>query len=158
MSLDTILEKITAFASKLNSGDVILDPGSLAEKARTIARVLVIAGPVVMVILGLLYLFAAPREANHHFGYRCYFGMGSEKAWQFTQRIAGITWTALGTVMTVVVLLVARKFAGLGTLDMLTTAAVCVLAEAGTLILASLIIRTIVAACYDRHGERRVRK
>ena len=37
-------------------------------------------------------------------------------------------------------------------------AALCVLAEAGVLVLASIVIRTIVAACYDRHGERRERK
>ena len=84
--------------------------------------------------------------------------MGSEQAWRYTQRIAGITWTALGTVMTLVVLVVSRRFAEQGTLDMLTTAAVCVLAEAGVLVLASIVIRTIVAARYDRHGERRTRK
>ena len=28
-----------------------------------------------MLVLGLAYLFLAPREANYYFGYRCYFGM-----------------------------------------------------------------------------------
>ena len=154
MSLDSVKDLLSGF-EWLPS---LPDPGSLVGSALTIARVLVMAGPVVMVIMGLLYLFAAPAEANHHFGYRCYFGMGSERAWRYTQRIAGITWVALGTVMTIVVLLMVRKFAGLDVLEMLTTAAVCVLAEAGVLILASIVIRTIVAARYNRHGERRKRK
>ena len=154
MSLDSVKELLSGFESLPQ----LPDPGTLVGYVETIARVLVIAGPVVMIILGLLYLFAAPSEANHHFGYRCYFGMGSEQAWRYTQRIAGITWTALGTVMTLVVLVVSRRFAEQGTLDMLTTAAVCVLAEAGVLVLASIVIRTIVAARYDRHGERRTRK
>ena len=154
MSLDSVKELLSGFESLPQ----LPDPGTLVGYVETIARVLVIAGPVVMIILGLLYLFAAPSEANHHFGYRCYFGMGSEQAWRYTQRIAGITWTALGTVMTLVVLVVSRRFAEQGTLDMLTTAAGCVLAEAGVLVLASIVIRTIVAARYDRHGERRTRK
>ena len=154
MSLDSIKEFLAGF-EKLPQ---LPDPRTLVDYILPVARVLVAAGPVVMILLGLLYLFAAPREANHHFGYRCYFGMGSELAWQFTQRVAGITWTALGTVMTIAVLVVSRDFEALGTLDMLTTAAVCVLAEAGILLLASITIRTIVAARYDRHGERRKRK
>ena len=154
MSLDSVKDLLSGF-EWLPS---LPDPGSLVGSALTIARVLVMAGPVVMVIMGLLYLFAAPAEANHHFGYRCYFGMGSEQAWRYTQCIAGITWVSLGTVMTIVVLLMVRKFAGLDVLEMLTAAAVCVLAEAGVLILASIVIRTIVAARYDRHGERRKRK
>ena len=166
MSLDTILDKITVLLDsfKLGSGSgdditaVMPDPGSLIGSAPTIARILVIAGPVVMVIMGLLYLFAAPKEANHHFGYRCYFGMGSELAWRFTQRIAGITWTVLGVTLSVTMLIITARFPGQELLDMLTTAALCVLAEAAVLLLASLVIRTIVAARYDRHGERRERK
>ena len=114
--------------------------------------------PVVMIIMGLLYLFAAPQEANHHFGYRCYFGMGSEQAWRYTQRIAGFTWAGLGIVLTVAMLLVTAKFAQQDLLEVLTTAVVCVVVEALLLLLASIVIRTIVAARYDRHGERRRRK
>ena len=158
MDLDAILEKVTGIFAGLESGPVSPDTGALIEKSMAIAKVLVIAGPVIMLILGLLYLFAAPKEANHHFGYRCYFGMGSELAWQFTQRIAGIIWTALGVILTVVMFIVTARFPGQDVLDMLTTAALCVLAEAGVLVLASIVIRTIVAARYDRHGERRERK
>ena len=160
MSLDTIVNKITEFFGAESGGPAIRipDPGALIENAPVIARVLVVAGPVVMIVMGLLYLFAAPKEANHHFGYRCYFGMGSELAWRFTQHIAGVTWIVLGVVLTVTMLIITSRFPGSDVLDMLTTAALCVLAEAGVLVLASIVIRTIVAARYDRHGERRVHK
>ena len=154
MSLDSVKEFLSGFESLPQ----LPDPGALVGYVETIARVLVIAGPAVMVILGLLYLFAAPKEANHHFGYRCYFGMGSELAWRFTQRIAGITWMVLGAAMAVAMLIITARFPGQEILDMLTTAALCLLVETGILLLASIVIRTIVAARYDRHGERRVRK
>ena len=151
MNLESIKELFSGF-DKLPT---LPDPGPLVDKADLIARLLVMAGPVVMIIMGLLYLFAAPREANHHFGYRCYFGMGSEQAWRYTQRIAGFTWSGLGLVLTVAMLLVTAKFAQQDLLELLTTAVVCVVVEALLLLLASVVIRTIVAARYDRHGERR---
>ena len=53
-------------------------------------------GPVVMLALGLAYLFLAPKEANYYFGYRTYFGMGSVHSWRFTQRLSGIVLSLLG--------------------------------------------------------------
>ena len=152
------LESIKEFFSGFDKLPTLPDPGPLVDKADLIARLLVMAGPVVMIIMGLLYLFAAPQEANHHFGYRCYFGMGSEQAWRYTQRIAGFTWSGLGLVLTVAMLLVTAKFAQQDLLEVLTTAVVCVVVEALVLLLASIVIRTIVAARYNRHGERRKRK
>ena len=61
-----------------------------------VCRVAVMIGPVIALILGLAYLFLAPKEANYYFGYRCYFGMGSVRAWRFTQRIAGMILGGLG--------------------------------------------------------------
>ena len=155
MNLDAIKEFFSGLGS---STPVLPDAGTLVDKVAVIAKLLVIAGPVIMLILGLLYLFAAPREANHHFGYRCYFGMGSEHAWRFTQHIAGITWTTLGAIMTVAMLIVTARFSGQDVLEMLTTAVTCVVIEALELLLATIIIRIIVAARYDRHGDRRVKK
>ena len=155
MNLDAIKEFLSGSETAL---PVVPDAGTVVDKILPIAKVLVVAGPVIMLILGLLYLFAAPREANHHFGYRCYFGMGSEEAWRFTQRIAGITWTALGAIMTVAMLIVTGRFAKLDVLEMLTSAVTSLVWEALVLLVATVIIRIIVAARYDRHGERRVRK
>ena len=158
MDKDAIVEKIASIFAAFENGPTAPDTGALVEKSMTIARVLVIAGPVIMLLLGLLYLFAAPREANHHFGYRCYFGMGSEQAWRFTQHMAGITWTVLGSFLTLAMLIVTARFPGQDVLEMLTTAGTCVVVEALVLLLATLVIRITVAVRYDRHGERRVKK
>ena len=155
MNLDAIKEFLSGSETAL---PVVPDAGTVVDKILPIAKVLVVAGPVIMLILGLLYLFAAPREANHHFGYRCYFGMGSEQAWRFTQRIAGITWTALGAIMTVAMLIVTGRFPKLDVLEMLTSAATSLVTEALVLLAATIIIRITVAAVFDRHGERRRRK
>ena len=63
---------------------------SIFDKITLICRICVLVGPIILLILGLFYLFLSPKEANYYFGYRCYYGMGSVHAWRFTQRIAGM--------------------------------------------------------------------
>ena len=155
MDLDAILEKVTGIFAGLESGPVSPDTSALIEKSMTIAKVLVIAGPVIMLILGLLYLFAAPREANHHFGYRCYFGMGSEEAWRFTQRLAGFVWAALGLALTVVMLIITGSFSGNPIMDIIGSGVKCLLWEIGLAALSCLGINTIVMLMYNARGYRR---
>ena len=151
-------EAIKGLLDGFELSSLLPDLGTLLGKLELAMRLLVVAGPVVMLVMGLLYFFAAPKEANHHFGYRCYFGMGSVDAWRFTQRVAGITWMALGAVLTVVMLVLSADFGGKDVLDMVTAAIICVVWEAGLILLASFVIRTIVALRFNRHGEYRGRK
>ena len=136
-------------------GAALPDLNNIVDGLAPIMKTALMAGPIILLALGLMYLFVAPKEANYTFGYRCYFGMGSEQAWRFTQRIAGITWTVLGAIMTVAMLIVTGRFPGQDVLEMLTTAGTCVVVEALVLLVATLVIRITVAAVFDRHGERR---
>jgi uncharacterized membrane protein len=109
----------------------------------------------VLLVLGLLYFFLSPREANYHFGYRCYFGMGSEEAWRFTQRFAGLIWTLLGLVLTVVMLIITGSFAGNPIMDIIGKGAKCLLWEAGLILVSTLVINITAMVLYDRKGMRR---
>lgn len=138
------------------------DPASLLPEIDTIvgkvelaARIAVMIGPIVLLILGLAYIFISPKEANYHFGYRCYFGMGSVNAWRFTQRLAGIVWAALGLILTGVMVLICGSFRGMEIVDLLWKAVHCVLWEAGLIAVSCLVINAAAAARYDRFGERR---
>ena len=138
------------------------DPASLLPEIDTIvgnveiaARIAVMIGPIILLILGLAYIFLSPKEANYYFGYRCYFGMGSVNAWRFTQRLAGIVWGVLGLVLTGVMLLICGSFRGMEIVDLLWKAVKCVLWEAGLIAVSCLVINTAAALRYDRKGERR---
>ena len=154
MNLDAILE----FLGGIDLNQPLPDPTGLLEKLPLVLKLLVMAGPVLMMVMGALYFFAAPKEANHHFGYRCYFGMGSVEAWQYTQHIAGLTWMGLGLLLSLGMLLVLIRFTTLGLMDMLVWAVVCLLIQAAALLLASLMIRIFVTCRFDRHGRRRNKK
>ena len=124
----------------------------------TLARWAVMIGPAALVVLGLGYMFLAPREANYYFGYRCFFGMGSEEAWRYTQRIAGLIWTALGLVLTAVMFFVSRSFGALEPVQALPKALICLLWEAGLIAVSCLAINTLAAVFFDAQGQRRRRR
>ena len=95
----------------------------------------------------------------HHFGYRCYFGMGSVQAWRFTQRLAGTTWIVLGVILGAAMVIAKRTaLTGLEPMDLLLRAVVCILCQMGVLLLATVVIRLVVACTFDRHGIRRSEK
>jgi hypothetical protein len=121
-------------------------------------RLSVMAGPLVLLGLGLWYFLSPPAEANHRAGYRFYFGMGSVEAWHYTQRIAGITWSVLGLVLSIIMAIVTTAFPGMDALIMATTAVTCLLWELGIVVASCLVINVIVLIRYDRFGNPRSMK
>ena len=153
LDIESIKELMDAFdpASLLPQLDSVFETVVLA------CRIAVMVGPIVLLLMGLVYLFFTPREANHYIGYRCYYGMGSVQAWRFTQRLAGIVFGSLGLILTVVMLFVTNGFAGMEVMDMVWKAVTCLLWEAGLTILATLGVNFIVFSGFDRNGELRSR-
>lgn len=151
MSIEDIKQLMDGFdpASLLPNLDTMLG------KTAFLMRILVLLGPIILLALGVAYLLVSPREANYHFGYRCYFGMGSEEAWRFTQRIAGLVWGGLGLVLTVVMLLISGSFGKLEPMDMVWKAVWCGVWEAVLIALACIGINITVAVFFDRSGRRK---
>ena len=120
-----------------------------------VCRAAVMIGPVIALILGLAYLFLAPKEANYYFGYRCYFGMGSVRAWRFTQRIAGMILGGLGMILTVIMAIVTAGYGRMDAMDMVWSAVNCLIWEAVLLLIATIAINLIAMANFDAKGEYR---
>ena len=138
------------------------DPASLLPEMESVLNVLVdsvrlviLAGPVVVLALGVLFLVFAPKEANYYLGYRCAFGMGSVEAWRFTQRLAGIIWTVLGLVLTVGMFILTRKFSQLNAYDVVWTGVKYILWEVGLVAASSLFINGVVMTQFTYDGEYR---
>jgi len=141
------------------------DPASLLPelepllgKLALIARIVVLIGPAAILFFGLLYIFAAPKEANYYLGYRCYYGMGSVEAWRYTQRLAGIFLAVLGLILTVAMLVISGSFSQLETMALLWRAVYCVAAQAVLLAVSCLTINTVVALRFDGKGNERRKK
>ena len=141
------------------------DPASLLPELgevfgtmASICRIAVLIGPIVLLLMGIAYLFFSPKEANYYFGYRCYYGMGSVQAWRFTQRLAGAVLGGLGLILTGVMLMMSGGFAAMDTMDMAWKALSCVLWEAILAAVAIVAINLTATLTFDKRGDYRNRK
>ena len=154
MSIDSIKDIMDAF----DPASLLPDLSSIDDTIATLCRTVVLAGPIVLLVLGIAYLLLAPKEANYRFGYRCLFGMGSVEAWRFSQRIAGLVFGALGLILTVVMILICGSFGDIQTMDIVWKAVRCLLWEAGLSIVACLGISIFVMTKFTFSGEIREKK
>ncbi len=115
----------------------------------------ILAGPIAMVVLGGMYLFKPTPEANYKFGYRTYFGMGSVEAWQFSQRMAGLVFGALGAALTVIMLVVMLFFIGKNLQQIAAICLVVLLVQAVLVLVARLVIAFLARKYFDKDGNRR---
>ena len=148
-------EDIKILMDNFDPASLLPDLSSMTGIVATVTRLAVLAGPIVLLIMGLLYFFAAPKEANYRFGYRCYFGMGSEEAWRFTQRVAGILWAALGLVLSLLMLFITGGYGSKEIVDVIGSGLKCLIWEVVLPALSCLASTAAVMLRYDRKGLRR---
>lgn len=151
LDIDSIKKLLDGF----DPATLLPDISTALGKVELVCRIAVMIGPVILLLMGLAYLFLSPREANYYFGYRCYFGMGSVQAWRFSQKIAGLCFSALGLLLTLIMLLLSSGFAGMAAMDMAWRAAICLIWEAVLVLLATLGINLACMYFFDAKGEPR---
>lgn len=139
----------------LNLGDLVPELDSVLGLIRFALKAAVLLGPVILLVLGLIYLFRPPKEANHRFGFRTYFGMGSVEAWRFTQRIAGLAFTALGGILLIIMFIVVLSFGKDDYMAMARGAMTSLLWQAGLTVLTWLALNITAAVTFDKDGNRR---
>ncbi len=120
-----------------------------------ILRLIVMATPLLLLFFGLLYLLAPPKEANYGLGYRCWWGMASLESWQYTQRIAGLIWTALGVTLTIIMALICNAFRRMEPMDMVWTAAGCMIWELVLTVASCVAVNVLVILKFDKNGYHR---
>ena len=152
------IESIKEIMDGFDPATLLPDLSGLFGSLETVCRWAVMIGPVILLVLGLAYLFLSPKEANYYFGYRTYFGMGSVHAWRFTQRIAGVILGGLGLILTVIMFIVSGGFGKLEVMDMVWKAVSCLIWEAVLALLANITIAAAAASTFDRNGEFRKKK
>ena len=139
-------------ASELNLGALIPDLSTVMGWIELAFRVAVMAGPLILLGFGLVYLVSPPKEANYGLGYRFWWGMASLEAWTFTQHLAGIVWTALGAALTIIMALVCATFRGKDPMDMAWTAVICMVVELVLVAAACIGINIVVMKKFDKDG------
>ena len=156
--MDNFIADLIDLINNFDPASYMPEIDSIVGWIQIITRICVLAAPVIMLVFGLSYLLLPPKEANHIAGYRFYFGMGSVEAWRFTQKLAGIVWSALGLILSVIMFLISGSFAAMDGSQMLDKAVVCILWEIGLMALACVAINVTLVVRYDRKGVVRWKK
>lgn len=136
-------------------GSLIPSLETLLGKLDLLLRVCVMAGPLTLLGLGLYYFLSPPREANHSAGYRFRYGMSKVKVWQFMQRLAGMVYSGVGLVLTVVMAIVCIGFGKMEAPDMVFSAVKCILWELAIIGAATAGINVTIVVLYDSQGNSR---
>ena len=150
------IENIKELMDGVDLGALLPDLGSIEYYVALLARLALLAGPVIMLALGLHYFLLAPKEANYTTGYRFRWGMASVESWQCTQQVAGAIWSLLGFGLLVAMSFTVANLREMEMLAMLLLAAKRLLLQAALAVGSRLLINLIVFARYDRKGKRRL--
>lgn len=148
---------ITEFLEDFDISTLLPDLGSMLGKLDLVLRIAVLLAPLVILGLGLLYFLTPPKEANHNFGYRFYWGMSSVESWLFTQKLAGILWSVLGFVLLVVMAIICGSFKGMDAMAMVEKAIKLILWELGLVAVSCVAIDVTVMILFNSKGVRRKR-
>ena len=154
LNIDSIKEMMDGF----DPASLLPELSSVFDFVAAVCRIAVLAGPIILLVLGLAYLLFAPKEANYYFGYRCYYGMGSVEAWRFTQRLAGAVLGGTGLILTGVMVFLSGGFAGMEAMDMVWKAFWCLVWQAVLILLANAAIWAVAFFRFDARGNYRNKK
>lgn len=146
------MEALKALMKDFDPTALIPDLSTVLGKIEAGLRLAVIAAPLALLIMGLIYLLAAPKEANYKLGYRFYWGMASVESWRFTQRLAGAVWTVLGGVLTLVMFSACGGFRDMDVNAMAYQAVKYILWELGSALVSILLIDLAVIICFSFKG------
>ena len=149
------MDALKSLFSGFDFAAFIPDLNTVLGWIQLVCRLCVMAAPLILLGFGLVYLLCPPKEANHTAGYRFWWSMASLDAWQFTQHLAGLVWTGLGLVLTIIMALICNGYRRMETMDMVWSAVKCLGWEAVLTVIACLAINITVICVFDRNGFRR---
>lgn len=149
---------ITAFLESFDISALLPALGDFISDLRFWAGLFMLIGPIIMGLLGLWYYFLPTKEANHHVGFRIFYGMGSQEAWKYTQRMAGWFFMIGGGALTVISIILVIIFSGNEPMTMATSAFIFMIIEAVIAFGLWITLQVLTIMRYDQNGQRRVKK
>ena len=149
------MDDILSLLQDFDVANFLPEPGDYVQSLVGWVRFFVLLGPLLLAALGAWYYFAPPKEANHSVGFRTYWGMGSVRAWLFSQKLAGMSFMALGGVLFVIMLIISLTFNGEKAMAMINTAFVCVVIQLVLVIALYIVLNLLIFRAFDKDGKPR---
>lgn len=147
------MDALSSLFSDFDIGSLLPEMDTFLGQLQFWLRLFVTVGPLLMLIFGVLYFFKPSDSPRRLFGFRSYFTSGSEEAWQFAQRIAGLCWMVLGGALFVIMLIISFFYGSMNALKMATTALVCISIELLLVVAGQVFINFWVLKYFDKDGN-----
>lgn len=149
------MEALKNLLTEFDPAAFVPELGSVMGWLELIVRLCVLAGPIALLVMGLWYLILPPKEANHIAGYRFYWGMGSVQSWRVMQFLAGVAWTAVGAVLTIVMVIITNGYRGMDLLAMAYSAISCLLWQIGVAAVSCVLVNLSMMILFTFKGNLR---
>lgn len=151
------MDDILSILQDFDVANFLPEPEAYIKSLVGWVRFAVLLGPLILLVLGAWYYFWPPKEANHAVGFRTYWGMGSIKAWLFSQKLAGMSFMVLGGALLVISFLVSLTFNGDKAMGMINTAFVLVLIQLLLILSVWVALNLLIYRAFDKDGKPRKR-
>ena len=122
---------------------------------RALLVIIILAGPILLVTLGVMYMLRPAPEANYKYGFRTYYGMGSVEAWKFSQKIAGLAYGGLGAILLLLMFIIVLTFFKKDLFQIANSAIICLLWQAGVTLVARITVGVMCFISFDKVGGRK---
>jgi hypothetical protein len=136
----------------INFSGLIPSIGALNGFLKFFAFVAVLAGPVLMLIQGYLFL-KKPTPKPRKYGFHFFCGTKSPEAWKYTQQLAGLILGGLGLALTAVMLIFAIIFLIKNPGSFALTFVICMLCQAVLTLAAYVAVHVMVLKHFDKEGN-----
>jgi uncharacterized membrane protein len=151
------MDDILSLLQDFDVANFLPEPEQFIRQLEGWTRFFVLLGPLVLLGLGACYYFKPPKESNHDFGFRSYWGMGSVQAWQYAQHLSGLLYMIAGGALTVLMGIISLFFRGESAFSMITTAVICVVIELLIVLALWIFLQFVLYRTYDKDGNPRRR-
>lgn len=148
-------EILKSLIDGVNPADLLPELDSIFSFITVLTRLAVLAAPVLLLILGAIYFFLPPKEANYSLGFRCWWGMSSVEVWLFTQKLSGAIWMGLGGILGIIALISSAGYGGLNPQEMMFKALGLIIWQLCLVVVSIVVINLVLIFKYDSKGNPR---
>ena len=148
------MEALLSFLKEFEIAKLLPEIGNFVTGLAWYTRLAILAGPLLMLGLGLWYHYKPSEEPGRAIGFLGRSVMGSPESWAFAQRFAGVTWMIVGGGLAVIMVILSILFVIMSPIVMITVALVCIILEFGLILAAQIYVNRHVLKYYDKEGNR----
>ena len=146
------MDKIISFFDKSSLDKILPKLDSVIDVMQKMMQWAIKLGPICILVLGLIYLLIPPKEANRHFGFRTYFGMGSIPAWLFTQRVSGTLMSVVGLCLYLTANKAAKAFVSMDFMEITEKALAIMKVQIISALVIYVFMFLLTAVMFNRKG------